>query len=149
MPLNNTICVEIARAVGAYNRCVSTNNSEWEKKWREKVDELLIEFFPHGSGFDTGTRLDWDKSTGERLVFSTAFHHMNEGGFYDGWTEHEIIVTPSLELGFHLRVTGRNKNDIKEYIAEMFSEILSRTMPDMTKAENTKAEPDAPSSSDD
>jgi hypothetical protein len=63
-------------------------------------------------------------STPEKLVFNTAFHHMDEAGGYDGWTEHQVIVTPSLEMGYSIRVTGRDKEEIKEYIAEMFSAAL-------------------------
>ena len=50
---------------------------------------------------------------------------MNEGGFYDGWTTHDIIVTPSLVTTIDVRVTGRNKNDIKDYLAEMFDDVLT------------------------
>jgi hypothetical protein len=51
---------------------------------------------------------------------------MNDGGFYDGWTDHSVIVTPSLVEGFNLRVTGRNRKDIKEYIAEQFCMALDQ-----------------------
>jgi hypothetical protein len=75
---------------------------------------------PSGSGFDSGTQFDYDKSTPEKLVFHTTFHHMNENGMYDGWTEHTVTVTPSFVLGYHVKITGRNKNNIIEYINECF-----------------------------
>ena len=50
---------------------------------------------------------------------------MDEHGGYDGWTEHKIIVTPSLVYGFELRVTGKDRNDIKDYIAEVMHGALS------------------------
>ncbi len=89
-----------------------------------KINEVCRNHLPSGSGFNNGTNLDFDKSNPERLVFITAFHHMNGGGFYDGWTHHEVIVTPSLNTDFHLRVTGRNRNDIKDYIAETYHSCL-------------------------
>ena len=48
---------------------------------------------------------------------------MSETGFYDGWTEHKVIVTPSF-AGIDLRITGRNRNDIKDHIHDCFSSIL-------------------------
>ncbi len=92
----------LAKACGAYHRCVESGNTEWEAKWKAEIDETL-EQFPHGSGFDSGTEIDLDASNDEKLVFTTAFHHMNENGMYDGWTEHAITVVPSLGLDFHLK----------------------------------------------
>lgn len=83
-------------------------------------------FFPSGSGFDSGTDLELEACKEDKLVFSTSFHHMDEGGGYCGWSEHKVIVTPSLVFGFNLRVTGRDKNGIKEYIHEVFGELLQR-----------------------
>ena len=49
---------------------------------------------------------------------------MNEYGAYVGWTEHDVIVTPAFD-GFNLRVTGRDRNQIKEYIGDVFHTWLS------------------------
>lgn len=78
---------------------------------------------PSGSGFDNGIEL-CETSTPERLVFLTAFHHMNEHGFYVGWTNHTVVVTPCF-TGFNIRVTGRNKNCVKDLIADTFHHWLS------------------------
>jgi hypothetical protein len=48
---------------------------------------------------------------------------MNDTGYYDGWTEHTVTVTPSFS-GINIRVSGRNRNDIKDYIHETFSYAL-------------------------
>lgn len=119
---------ELAKACGAYHRCVASNNTEWETKWKEKIDEM-VESFPSGSGFDNGTKIDLDNSNDEKLVFTTAFHHMNENGMYDGWTEHTVTILPSLGLDFHIKISGRNRNDIKDCIAEMFELALSADTP--------------------
>lgn len=78
---------------------------------------------PSGSGFDNGTKL-CETSTPGRLVFLTSFHHMNDYGTYIGWTTHSVVVTPCF-TGFNLRVTGRNKRGVKEYIADTFHHWLS------------------------
>ena len=80
---------------------------------------------PSGSGWDCGTKLDYEKSNPDKLVFYGSYHHMNENGMYDGWTEHTIIVTPSLAFGFDVKITGRDRNDIKDYLGEMFQHALS------------------------
>jgi hypothetical protein len=114
----------LASLMGAYHRCIESRNEEWERKHRERIEALVRQYLPSGSGFDTGTKIDFACSTEERLEFDTAFHHMNDVGYYDGWTEHGIIVTPSLSSGFKLRITGRNRRDIKDYIAEQVDHIL-------------------------
>ena len=62
--------------------------------------------------------------------------YMNDGGMYDGWTDHSVIVTPDLASGFDLKVTGQDRNDIKDFIGEMFAELLNR---DITDQEFAKA----------
>ena len=49
---------------------------------------------------------------------------MNENGFYDGWTDHTLTVRPSLVHGIELEISGRNRNDIKEYLHETFHSAL-------------------------
>jgi hypothetical protein len=89
-----------------------------------ELEALIRDRMPGGSGFDNGTTLDDDATRTDKLVFRTAFHHMDESGGYDGWTEHTVIVTPAFG-GFDIRVTGRNRNDIKAYIADTFHHALS------------------------
>ncbi len=116
----------LARAAGAYHRCVTSNNTDWQARWFEQIQAIVKDHFPSGSGFDAGTQLDLEASNDEVLVFKTAFHHMNDGGMYDGWTEHTIKVKPSLGLDYHLTISGRDRNGIKEYISECFSQALSK-----------------------
>lgn len=91
---------------------------------REQVDAKVKELMPSGSGFDKGTELDWERSTKQRLVFNTAFHHMDEHGGYDGWTHHDIWVNPDLCFDFTLRITGVDRNQIKDLIHENFNHAL-------------------------
>jgi len=49
---------------------------------------------------------------------------MNENGYYDGWTAHTVTVTPSLARAFNLRISGRNRNDIKEMMYQDFDYAL-------------------------
>lgn len=120
----------IASRLQAFDNCERSDNLEWSRKHHAILDELVRVLMPSGSGFDSGTRFDWDESKPNRLVFITSFHHMNDGGMYDGWTEHTVIITPNLALGFDLRITGRDRNDIKDYIGETFHAALSTDVDD-------------------
>lgn len=116
---------ELAHLVSARANCMkdSINNVEWQRKHEDFAEQLVKDYMPSGSGFDSGTKLDWDTSHIDKLVFTTAFHHMDDNGFYDGWTEHTVTVTPCFD-SFRLRISGRNRNDIKEMMYEQFSHCL-------------------------
>lgn len=123
--MSNKTYQVLAKAAGAFHRCEASGNNEWQCKWEQTMLDIVKEHFPHGSGFDNGTKIDIQQSNDDKLVFTTAFHHMDQNGMYDGWTEHQVIVTPSLGLDFHVKVTGRDKYDVKSYITECFSQSLS------------------------
>lgn len=114
----------IASRVHAMLSCQASGNTEWFEKHGDAADALVKDHLPRGSGFDNGTTLDNVRSRADRLVFNTSFHHMDENGYYDSWTDHSVIVTPSFLGGFDLRVTGRDRDDIKEYIAQCFHDAL-------------------------
>lgn len=97
-----------------------------------QITALCKEFMPSGSGFDCGTSFDMNASTINKLVFVTSFHHMSEHGTYTNWTEHNVTVTPSFIGGFDIKVSGRNHNNIKDYIGDTFHTALSvqKTMPE-------------------
>jgi hypothetical protein len=115
----------LAQIVDARLRCQRDGNIDWFGKHTHRLFDLMKQYLPSGSGFDNGTKLDLDKSNADKLVFATDFHHMNDTGYYVGWTSHRVVVTPSLGFGFTLRVTGRDKNNIKDYIAESFEMDLN------------------------
>ena len=90
----------------------------------EMAEYISAEILPSGSGFNGGTRFDIDKSTTDKLVFHTSYHHMSEHGYYTKWTDHTVTVTPSFR-GFNIKVSGRNHNDIKDYISQTFDCLLN------------------------
>ena len=106
----------IASAISAMPR-------EWAE---ERLDLIEREYLPSGSGINAGCKILVEESHKDRIVIQTEFHHMNEVGYYDGWTSHKVIVTPSLISGFYIRITGRDKNGIKEYLAELFYQVLDQ-----------------------
>ena len=112
----------IANLLVARNNCLSTKN-EFAISHEERLEQLVKDYLPRGSGFDSGTKFVWEESNRNKLVFATSFHHMDEDGYYDGWTEHKVIVTPDLLFGCNIKITGKNRNDIKEYMHACFSDF--------------------------
>lgn len=86
---------------------------------------LVKEHLPSGSGFDSGTTIDIGHVTSQAMSFGTSFHHMDEHGAYDGWTDHVVRIRATFG-GFDLQVTGRDRNSIKDYIADIFTQALTQ-----------------------
>jgi hypothetical protein len=122
--MQNTIISTLSAAIEARKNCQQSGNAEWLDRWEERINQL-VGMLPSGSGIDSGTKIDLDKSHADKLVLYTAFHHMNEVGYYDGWTEHTITVTPSF-LGINLRISGRDRNQIKDYLYGTYEYALTR-----------------------
>lgn len=95
-----------------------------------EIDHLVRNYLPSGGGVDTGCRYhfrDLAKNP-NKMVLMFSFHHMDDVGGYDGWTDHRAIVTPSFAYGFEVTITGRDRNGIKEYLHEVFCNALSADM---------------------
>lgn len=104
----------------------SASNNNYYTQCEIELETITQQYLPHGSGFDSGTKIDTDKSQSNKLVFSTSFHHMDENGFYDGWTEHTITVRPDFVFNLDIKISGSNRNDIKDYIHECFYHSLTQ-----------------------
>lgn len=98
--------------------------SEWSIEHQAAISDLVFKYMPRGAGLDSGTSIDMKKSTPEKLVFTTAFHHHTESG-YAGWTEHPITVRASLIHGLWFTVSGRNRNDVKDHLMDVFDDALN------------------------
>ena len=122
--MKRKLAARLASSISARENCANGKNPEWYERHYDNAQQMAKDQLPCGSGFDNGTYIDWMKSTGEKLVLLTSFHHMNESGMYDGWTEHTVTVTPAFH-GINLKISGRDKNEIKEYIAECFYTALT------------------------
>lgn len=120
----------LASRVQAIETCAKTGNSEWSRKHHKALKWLARNYLPSGSGIDSGTAIDIEACKPERLVLLTSFHHMNEHGSYDGWSGHKVIVKPSLAFELDIRITGRNRNDIKDYLAQVYGEALRQEVDD-------------------
>ena len=114
---------KIDQVLQAIENCKHSNNQEWLNKHFDSISIIEKQLLPYGSGFDSGTTIKTLPYAGKAISFETSFHHMDENGYYDGWTEHTITITPSFQ-GFDIKVSGKNKNDIKNYILDTFNNVL-------------------------
>ena len=122
--MNQPLYKQIASSLQAYKTCIENHNSEWSIKHEERIESLVENYLPSGSGIDSGVQFDLDSSKPDKLVFTFAYHHMSEG-YYKKWTEHKLTVTPSLVHDFELKITGENYNDVKEYFYQIFNDAFS------------------------
>lgn len=112
----------------ALAQLVSADRQKNDSSTMQRIVEYVERYMPIGGGIEN-TRLVLAKSTESVLVFSCSFHHMNRNGFYDGYTYHEIKVSSSLTNEINIRITGKDRYDIKEYLDQIFFDALVQDVP--------------------
>lgn len=117
-----TVLSHIVASLAAEKNCENQKNTEWAERHRLIVERLIADYLPQGSGFDQGTEIGKTRIP-LYIEFSTAYHHMDDAGMYDGWTYHNVRVSADL-MGVSIHVKGRSKNGIKDYIGECFHQAL-------------------------
>ncbi len=124
----------LARLVGAIHttneKCGLSDNPVLAMH-EDKLELYTELYFPSGSGFDGGTVLDMVNSTPEKLLFKSAYHLMNENGYYAGWLDLTITVTSSLLFDYKISIKGQFSKHkeavgLKEYIDDVFSAMLDK-----------------------
>jgi len=110
-------------------------NAQWGPIARTRLDQL-VNMLPSGSGIDSGTKLV--SASASKIVLECSFHHMSEHGYYDGWTEHRITVRPTFD-SLDIHISGRNRNDIKEYLYEVYALALSEKIVETVNPETREA----------
>jgi hypothetical protein len=64
---------------------------------------------------------------GVAIVLQLEFYHMGDVDCYDGWTSHIIRVSPTFD-GFEIKISGKNRNNIKEYLADTYYYCLNQAI---------------------
>lgn len=119
-----TLIQAISNRIAAIENCKRTGNAEWEEKHRDTLAQLE-KMLPSGSGVDSGTTID-PKSTSSKVILKFSYHHMDEHGGYDGWTDHTAVITPAF-FSVNVLITGKDRNGIKEYLSSLFEDNLVTT----------------------
>ena len=125
MPQSKPLYQILSGLIGSRENCLKRGNTEWFDTFSDRIDKIQ-NLLPSGSGFDTGSKIDLDKSTPDKIVINTAFHHMDENGYYDHWSDHVVRVLPSLQFGFILKISNPDREDsyFLDYVHECFNYIL-------------------------
>lgn len=96
-----------------------------QKNWGKRAKELALlkELLPNGNGFREreGLAVILLESTKKRIVIETTYWHKNNS---DEVTSHQVIITPSFEDEINIRITGKNEDNVKEYLHNIFREAL-------------------------
>jgi hypothetical protein len=122
--MKTTVVSKLASLLQARQNCIQSQNLEWEIKHTNNIYAIVMDYMPHGSGIDNEMMIDLDRSNTKRIVFTFGFHHMNEDGYYDGWTDHELWVYPAFD-GIDMRITGPNRNWVKDHLYDTFNWALT------------------------
>lgn len=118
---DKTVITMLSEVSIAADNCERTDNHEWCRIWLDYIARIAKEQLPSGSGFDCGTRVILANE--QKAIFQTDFHHMDDNGMYDGWTQHTVTARPVFG-GISVHVSGRDRNGIKDYIAAEFHNAL-------------------------
>ena len=91
----------------------------------ENVLESLMKHMPSGSGIDAGTKLLLEESNNTKLVFLVEYHHMNQNGYYCGWSSRKIVITPSLTSPYSMEfidedASGADLTEVGEETSEEY-----------------------------
>jgi len=134
--MNKKVYQALASAIGARIRCKKNGNDEWFPKWEDRINEIIANYLPQGSGIDSGNTINMEKSHSNKIVIESGYHCMDEYGGYDGWIDFSIIITPDLVTGFGAKITGRfsdrhNKySPVREYLYDIYISALNDDIED-------------------
>jgi len=118
---------QLARSIDARQRCIDADPvNDFGLDIHEKKIEDIEALLPSGSGINTGTKVDIDRSTGQKLILFGSYDVMAESGMYTGVIDFEVIVKPDLMFDFDIRISGKfgKHQDIKEYLDEVYYDAL-------------------------
>jgi hypothetical protein len=121
---NQPLYKSISSAISALKNSEEKTSIVWVRNWKDYLGRLN-NLLPSGSGLDAGCEIDTSNSTPERIVILLSYHGMDENGGYVGWTEHKVIITPSLHFDINLRITGSDKFMIKDYLHDIMHDCLT------------------------
>jgi len=97
-----------------------------EKYASELAIKNLLNDLPSGSGLDNGVCFKLHLSQPNKLIFTFGFHFLNENGYYAGWEQYRLTCTPTFDSyrNFKILITGKNRNQIKDYLYDLFYEVF-------------------------
>lgn len=123
------IIEELASRIDAYERCsvAPFNSFKGAEIHKRVIDDIVDNFLPHGSGIDGTNEILFDECKRDKIVIAGSYHAMNDAGYYDGWYDFKIKVTPHFH-GIDVDIVGNfgKYGFCKDSIADQFYYALNR-----------------------
>ena len=118
---------QIASKIHVIENCNESNNDDWMTRHSNSLIEIANHYLPHGSGIDSGCNID-DNSTQDKIIINSAYHAMDENGFYCGWIHFDVIVIASLEFNIDVEFDNiENDSDFDDWDIESLFDCLHQT----------------------
>ena len=102
----------------------------WVNTYDDEIEDIEKNYLPHGSGIDNGCHVNLDKSNENKIIIDSGYHCMDENGYYDGWIDFSVTVTPCLEMDISINIIGNfgKYHYTKEYLYDVFYYALYDTI---------------------
>ena len=112
---------QLASTIQARLNCIQSHNQEWQDN-HEATIKNIINSLPHGSGIDSKTEINLDKSMSDKIIIRSSYHCMDSDGYYTHWIDFTVTIEPSLQFDFNLDIIGKfgKDQDIKNYLYDTF-----------------------------
>jgi len=117
-------------------RMSEASNDAIRERGEKLLETIESEYFPSGSGFDTGCTIKGDTTTDQSYEVAFEYYHMSGYGYYTGWTKWYIIVYPVFYFGFDMELESNDtltyqdelllKEENQEYFLNTFQECLNQ-----------------------
>ena len=121
-------CKALSGIISGRLGALKGENFQWFDAREREIAQIESDCLMSGSGFDSGTTVDLDKSTSEKIVLNSAYHTMDDSGMYGQWIDLTITIVPSLQWSYDFKVNMHGFRDTKghrEYIESCVETILS------------------------
>lgn len=90
-----TLACRIAYIAEALDIAERNRNHPWIEKWEAELEQLE-NMLPHGSGLDGVVEIDRSATSSDKITIVFDYHHMDEFGGYQGWSEWRLVVSADL-----------------------------------------------------
>ena len=119
---------QIYQGIAKNCQWLKTVNDSFLSECESRIDKLE-HALPSGSGIDCGCKIDRSNSGKDKIVITFDYHFMNEDGYYDGWGKFRLVLKPVFGYDvspFDMKITGKNRNDVKDYFYDLFDHALKQ-----------------------
>jgi hypothetical protein len=127
--------VHLAVLVQAIRNCQARPDDSVAAYWlgvhTDKLEGLVKNHMPSGSGIDSGVKIQLPRCNDKFLAFESSYHMMDENGSYCGWMDFLVHAHASLQSGIDVDVhqaIGADPADYDkhaDYLSEVFQTALT------------------------